>query len=67
MNSEPQLPFCDVKASGQAASHAFTDLRLITVQTEPQSFPVREPSGRLKTMIASALDNPLNIWSKVWN
>jgi len=40
VNSEPQLPFGDVKASGHAAIHEFTDLRLITVQTEPQSFPV---------------------------
>ncbi|MGH8833167.1 MAG: aldehyde dehydrogenase [Polaromonas sp.] len=46
VNSEPQLPFGGTKASGhgrfggKAAIHEFTDLRLITVQTEPQSFPL---------------------------
>ena len=45
VNSEPRLPSGGVKASGhgrfggKAAINEFTDLRLITVQTEPQSFP----------------------------
>ncbi|MGE4337836.1 MAG: aldehyde dehydrogenase [Pigmentiphaga sp.] len=45
VNSEPQLPFGGVKASGygrfggRAAIEEFTDLRLLTVQTQDQSFP----------------------------
>lgn len=45
VNSEPQLPFGGVKASGygrfggKAAIDEFTDLRLLTIQTATQSFP----------------------------
>ena len=45
VKSEPQLPFGGIKASGygrfggKAAIHEFTDLRSITIQAEPQSYP----------------------------
>lgn len=46
VNSEPQLPFGGVKASGygrfggRAAIDEFTDLQLITVHTQPQRYPL---------------------------
>lgn len=45
VSGEPQLPFGGVKASGygrfggRAAIDEFTDLRLITIQTQEQSYP----------------------------
>jgi acyl-CoA reductase-like NAD-dependent aldehyde dehydrogenase len=45
VKSEPQLPFGGVKASGygrfggKAAIQEFTDLRSVTIQAEPQSYP----------------------------
>lgn len=45
VSSEPQLPFGGVKASGygrfggRAAIQEFTDLRVLTIQTQDQSFP----------------------------
>jgi acyl-CoA reductase-like NAD-dependent aldehyde dehydrogenase len=46
VHDEPQMPFGGVKASGwgrfggHAAAEEFTELRWITVQDEPRSYPI---------------------------